>query len=215
MQTHAGWHYLIFALPLGFGVLLTLTGSLGLGSAEAELDAELDADGEATPAGEGGGSGSALGGLLALLGIGRVPLNVVLLSLCFLFGGMGSATLLAEQGALGAAGIYVALAVASLSALLGTSFLARIVARLLPSVETYANTPEQLVGTTGTVEVRVSPSFGVVTVLAEDGALHRLHCVSAESDLAKGTEVLLVDFDSERHRYEVVSCPLSLKAGRP
>jgi hypothetical protein len=181
---------ILFGVPLVIAVLLVLGMSLGL----ADIGGDLDlADGA-----EADGSD----GLLAALGVGRVPLSVLALLLLLSFGGVGLvlypllAAVLRGAAALGAAWL-----VAALASLVVTSRLGRLFARYLPSVESYASEKRDLVGQVGVVLLRLSDVEHVLRVKDPGGAELRVHGESAAGALIPGEEVLLTAYKRERDRY--------------
>jgi hypothetical protein len=196
------------------GVLLSIANALGL--SELELDAELgdaapDAEAEGADEaseGEGGGAGHRL---LELLGVGRVPLMLLLIALLIGFGVTGLIALRGFSSVLPAAlAGPLALALAAPTALVCTSRLAALIARLVPSIESYADQRVALIGHSGRVtltlpaaapEARdgVAQGFGRVTVVDAQGTRYEVRARAGTQPLPPGTQVLLTDFDAEQH----------------
>jgi hypothetical protein len=183
-------HEILFGIPLVIAVLLVLGMSLGL--------ADLDGGAEIAEGAEADGSD----GLLAALGVGRVPLSVLSLLLFLSFGGVGLvlypllALALGSGLSLGAAWLLAALA-----SLLLTGRLGRLFARYLPSVESYASKKRDLVGQVAVVLLRLSDVEHVLRVKDAGGAELRVHGESTSGALKPGQEVLLTAYRRERDRY--------------
>lgn len=199
------WHHLLFVIPLGFGLLLTVASGLGMTGPDVEVDVDLETDADVGLEGEPS-MGSAL---LEMMGVGRVPMTILMLSYTLLFGGLGQAAMSLLGGVLGKTAVYVAGAVAVLSASLGTGRLSSLLSRLLPSAESYASAPSDLVGTLGTAELPVSSEFGLARVKTSDGSLMKVRCVCEEGSIDKGGALLVLDFNSSNGIYLVEPSPFA------
>jgi membrane protein implicated in regulation of membrane protease activity len=223
------WGNLVFYIPLVVGLLLVVGMALGVADTGHDLEghAELGADGAGHVGADGGhdagghdtgghgdgghgqagGHGSAAQGLLSLLGFGRVPLMILLTTLCLLFGGSG----IILNNSLGALGIHggwagwISLPGALVCTLVVTPFLARLVARLMPTTETASMSKEDLFGCTGTLILPSDRDSGLVQV-RRGGDVYQLPCRSAVP-LAKGTTVLVTDYDDPQRAYSVCVDP--------
>jgi hypothetical protein len=207
---------LIFTIPILVGVLLVIGSALGLSDfgtdldldadadADVELDADVDADVEAD-------HGPHLGhGALELLGFGKVPLSVLITVATFLFGGLGICTTIAFASVLPHATVraLVALVVATSGTFILTGAAARLLARLIPSTETYAPTHWELLGASGTAELDIDPQFGLANIRDNTGSLIKIRCRSYDKKIPKGSEVLVTDYDPERDVYTVDLSPV-------
>jgi membrane protein implicated in regulation of membrane protease activity len=148
-----------FSVALLVMLMIGLVEALGLGLSAVHLDLHLDAHADGPD-------------LLAWLGVGRVPILMLLVVFLALFGMVGLAV---QQGATALAGQPLAPGLASALAVLGalplTGIGARGLARIMPQDETTAVSLDSLVGKRGTVtigtarrgspaQVRVRDSFG-------------------------------------------------------
>ena len=78
------WYNLIFLLPLAVGLLLIFGNMAGIGAdADADVDHDADADHD-----HDAGSKLFLH-VLTALGVGKVPLSIVMMLMCMIFGGIG------------------------------------------------------------------------------------------------------------------------------
>lgn len=184
---------LIFLLPLvavlGF-VLLMITG-LWVVEGGAEIGgAEAAADGVEHP----GVSP------LEFLGVGEVPLSILAVSLGSLWGSVGLAS-----GLIPGWSLTARLAVAGVAAVLGTRLLAGGIARLLPTVESYSTSEEELVGEEADVVHEVTPEGGTVRVVDRSSSLRDLPCVvrDGQGQIARGARVLLSSYDQKLGRFIV------------
>lgn len=185
----------------------------GLGDADADVDTgvdvdtDLDADIDPDIDVDADAEADAGSGALALLGVGQIPLMLILMVFLGCFGAIG---LLANTIVAGLAGGYpgwALLAVLLLSALLAlplTGALGRQVARVAAR-STTAVTSAQLVGRVGqVVSAGVSRSYGRVQVRDAHGSLHTVFAV-ADSDepVPERSDVALVAYDDRERRYLV------------
>ncbi|MBI2877713.1 MAG: DUF1449 family protein [Candidatus Tectomicrobia bacterium] len=200
------WWNLIFLLPGSVGILLALLAALGVGddhgpdvdahvdtvAIETEVEADLEADHEADVHHGGGGL---LADLLSLLGVGQVPLGILLTMLCLLFGFIGFGVNQLLAGLLPVWGfVPISLGAAALGSLFLTGSLARVVSRFLPAEESYVTSFEALAGQTGKVVLLCSPTEGYAQVRDRYGNLQEVHCQSLEGrPLQKGQPILIVE----------------------
>ena len=127
-----------FAVALVLMLMIGAVEAVGLGVGAAGIDAQADADGD----------------LLAWLGLGRIPLLMVLVVLLALFGIIGIAGQQAAAAMLGAPlSPWIAAPAAFVAALPLTGLCARGLARILPRDETTAVSLDDLVGRRATVVV--------------------------------------------------------------
>lgn len=203
MNSTVLWPSALFLLPIVVAVLIGLAMFLG-----ADVDASTEVEVESAPAGEL--EGEAEGSFLSLLGFGRAPVAVVVSTLLASFGGAGLAltyllapvvaTPMSRLGLSAVAALFVSAAT--------TRFIAELLARAIPTVETYATRPEQLVGRIGSVVVPVSRSFGIVRVADETGAMHQIECRSYSEGFPAGSTVIVTEHDAVTGRFVVDENPL-------
>ncbi|MEZ4221911.1 MAG: DUF1449 family protein [Polyangiaceae bacterium] len=211
------WNNLVFLIPIALAVVLMFGSATGLSEfgadvdvdadvnvdADADMDADADADADTEHDADGGYS------VLTLLGVGKVPLSLLLMTALFLFGGIGLCTSTILSPVLGGnlAGV-VALTGAVVGAAVLTGVVARIVARVLPSTETYAGDELDLVGCTGVALLDIGESFGVAHVADDGGALMKIRCRTYEGRIEKGAAVLVTELDPESHVFTVEKSPV-------
>ncbi|HEX8586237.1 MAG TPA: YqiJ family protein [Allosphingosinicella sp.] len=123
-----------FAVALTVMLLIGVVEALGLGASAVHLD--IDADAHA-------------GDLLGWLGVGQVPLLMILVVFLAAFGLLG----LAVQQAVGPFSLWLASTIAGIAALPVTGLGARGLARIMPQDETTAVSLDTLVGKRGTITV--------------------------------------------------------------
>jgi membrane protein implicated in regulation of membrane protease activity len=194
-------HNIPFLVSLGCAVVLAaLQIASGFGDQDADSDADLDADADGHLAhGEGA---------LALLGVGRLPLMLVLMAFLLSFGALGL-LLNALIGAIGwepSAALLGVLPLSALAAFPLTGRISRLLARAA-SRTTTAISHQQLVGRVGTVvSPSVSASYGRVAVRDVHGTLHTVFAVTQRAEpLPERTEVALLAYDEAQRRFIVRS----------
>ncbi len=124
-----------FSVALLVMLMIGVVEALGLGASAVHLDAHADIDGG--------------GDLLGWLGVGRVPLLMLLVVFLALFGLIG----LAVQQFAGPLPLWIAAPAAVVAALPLTGLGARGLARIMPGDETTAVSLDSLVGRRGTITI--------------------------------------------------------------
>lgn len=194
-MTYLTWQWLIFELPLLFAFIL-LTGAMLGFDGEAMDDPDLDVpEGDVAAVDFETMAAKILWGL----GIGRVPLMVVLAVVSLTFGSTGM--LLNKYSGL-PIGNIVFLAFASM--FVSTWVICGTLAKILPQTESYAVTKEDFVGKLGTLVVETNTTFGQVSVRTETGTTIRYSCRTLEGELQAGTIVTLVSLEGDVFRVKPV-----------
>lgn len=170
-------------------VMLLLAVAQGVGAAHFFGDHDVGGDHD--------GAEGAMGGLLSLLGVGRVPFLIWLALLLLLFAALGlSIQELAMSFAGGTLDAALAAVLAGVVAVPVTALLVRPLAHILPGDETSAVSVDELVGRRGRVSEGVSrQGFPArAQVIDRHGLTHNVMIEphDAQSQLHAGDEVLLV-----------------------
>ncbi|MCC6664426.1 MAG: DUF1449 family protein [Polyangiaceae bacterium] len=197
------WQNLVFVLALLLAGVLVLGAALGLVGTDAEAELDVDADADADVDGDHDLPAAAL----ALLGVGRAPLSLLLITLLVAFGATGICLNLLLEPWLGsplARGVLAVLGAGSASMLAGGA-MSRLFARFVPGLESYATEAHDVIGVTGVAEMRITGRFGVARVSDRTGTPLQLRCRAHATEIPKGSEIVVVDFDDERRIYTVDS----------
>ncbi len=224
LQILFAWWNLVFIVPFGVALLyLGLYVFTGLTFGDAELDHDLsvehdvsvahdvdaDHDVEVDHDHEASIDEGSFGfmSLLALIGVGRVPLSMVLMILLILWGSVGFALnqlLVQFIGATALVGV-VSVPVTMVVSLVLTGLIARVVAKVMPTNETYGRKRSDLVGTVGEAVLPIDARFGLVSVRDSQGDLFQVACRVAEGEaaIAKGMRVVLFEYDAEKGVFHV------------
>ena len=219
--------YWLFLSALVLGSVLGVGALLGGAEIDADGDADLDADAETDLEGDMDADANAEGnepgateahgaGFWAALGVGRVPLGLLLALDLLLFGGLGvvGAESLARWWPRSVAATLW-LPIALVGALYLGARVARCVARRLPTEETYAVSRDALIGQIARAELDVDARFGRAKVVDDGGALHFVRCHSTGPRIAAGTELVLTDRDPETGVYTAVAADLMGRDSAP
>lgn len=224
------WYNLIFLLPLGWPVMYVLMMAFGLSwgetdadvepeldagtdvGVEADVEGDVDADVEADVEGDAGAGhalheAGAIERVLTFFGVGKVPVSILVMSFCFLwaFAGMGCNWLLGKNAG-GAAGVvWVSVAVAGMVSMIGTRWFAKVLGRLIPSVETYGTSKRELIGLQGEVLYEITADSGNARLRDEYGNLRDVSCrVSpGEPNIPVGVKVVLLRYDKAADAFAV------------
>ena len=187
------WYDVLFWVSLLLGLSLVLCSALGLAGLDA--DAELGSDAPEAEPDEGA---------LGLLGVGRVPLAIALMLLLLLFGGTGlivSPPAVSAYGAL--LGGALATCLATLVSLVGGTWLARKIARHLPSVESYASHKTELAACGGSIVLLLSQREAIARVIDRGGAELRVRCLVQGESAQVGDRIVVLAYEAAADRYVV------------
>lgn len=227
----AQWWNLMFLVPLGLALLYlgvySLSGwTFGEGldhdfdadaDADVHLDADVDADADADvhadldhasadgdhdAEAEGNGGTPVWLAILSLLGVGRIPVSLVLMVLGLTWGLVGFG---ANRVIGGERPWAVSLPVAAVSAVVVSNVTAKLVRRYLPLNETYAVPRHNLLGRTGQAIYAIDETFGMATVHDATGTLHQVTCRVAKGHgpIAKGAAVQLSGYSPKDQTFYV------------
>ena len=235
MQELLMWWNLPFVLPFIAGVgyiLLMATGTVASehdvdvgvdhefdAGIDADHDVELDHDASVEHAAEFGHDHdhglseqqqtSIFQAMLGFIGVGKVPLSILLVTFCLLWGFFGYSSNIVFKSTLHFPLVYfwLSLAFAFLGAVFFTRTTATVLGRVMPSTQTYASKSEDLVGKTGTAIYDITPRFGSVQVRDQFDNLQEMPCVTADEQttIAKGSKVLIVEYDGQREVFIVAT----------
>jgi membrane protein implicated in regulation of membrane protease activity len=215
-MTLFAWYNVIFYIPLMLGLLMVLGVILGIGDMLHSVDVDghpevsLDHDADhGTDQDHGSDQDRESTTIFSLLGFGRAPVLIVLMSMLLIFGGTGTIINLFLAPILKVASIFVLISVggAVVNMVALTGVIARIVARFMPTLETKSVTKQDLVGCEGSVVLDVDNTSGLIQV-HKDGDVFQVPCRSTKP-LSRGTPVLVMEYDDAQKVYVACRNPLS------
>lgn len=222
------WYNLIFELPIVAVVFYVLLQSTGLGG-DHDHDAHVDVGHDASLAtvdhgiehsvhhehaiGHHEQEASALIKALTFLGLGRVPLSVLVTSFFVVWGFSGWAAnqMLKEIMIFPAVYFWFSLGIASFAGVFLTRFLAVGLSRIMPTTETYGTSLAELVGRRGEASLSINERFGKAQIRDDSGQLHEVTCRmdTGQKSLPPGSRVILVSFDPGEAIFTVCPDPLA------
>jgi len=209
----AEWQNWIFLLPLGLATVMVLLDTVmgGLGDLDLDVDADLDADLDADA------DTDASVGLLAWLGVGQIPITLLLEIFALSFGTTGLVLNAVFADWLGETPVLtfpVSVAVAGVAAVLTTKTLGGILASLMPSHASTSRRPEDFIGKLGIATSPVGPRIGQIRLPATPDAPSTVLSVRLEAEIAtpipRGMEVLIVRYDTNSRVYAVIPNPMEV-----
>ncbi len=165
--------------------------------AEAGHEIEHDAESDGDHAGVGAHEFPLHIVAMRWLGIGRIPVSLVLMLVAMTWGAIGLMTsLMTAAGGFG--GTVYSVPAALFGSLLVTHLVGRLIVRYLPLNETYARRRHDLLGRSGEAVFAIDEKFGMVAVRDGGGNLFAVPCRSdAGVMIAKGQRVKLTSYHNE------------------
>jgi membrane protein implicated in regulation of membrane protease activity len=143
-----------------------------------------------------------------LLGVGSVPVSMVLLFLLLTWGSIGFLTNQVVRPWVAQPWMVavVSLPVAAAGSLLITSVLTRLIGKYMPMRETYARRRHELLGSTGEAIYPIDETFGMANVRDDHGDLFQVPCrlEQGHSAIPKGARVKLVAYDKGQSLFYVL-----------
>ncbi|MBS3902955.1 MAG: DUF1449 family protein [Anaplasmataceae bacterium] len=228
MEELLAWYNLVFELPFIAGLLYLLLLASGLGVSEHEAEADFDHDLDVMEGvadhdigiehtgtdfghhdhnhevGHHNEPGS-LAKALSFLGLGKVPISILMLSLCFVWGftGWASNQLLKDVLRIPELYFWISLIIAASSSIFGTSFLARALAKVMPGTESYATVAKELEGKRATALFDITNSSGTARLRDQHLNLLDVPCRigTGEEEIRAGTPLVLMRYDNQERVY--------------
>jgi hypothetical protein len=175
-------------------------------AADHDADASADADQDADTDHDSDDTGSGRFSALTWLGVGKVPLSILLMVLLFTWGATGFFVnvFLAERGG---RAVLVSLPAAAVASLLLTRLISAAMARWVPLNETTARRRHALLGSVGQAVFAIDHKFGMASVRDDLGDLYQVPCRVGEEQepVAKGSAVKLVAYNAKLGLFYVKS----------
>jgi membrane protein implicated in regulation of membrane protease activity len=213
------WQNVIFYIPLAVGLLLILGAAFGVHDHDHDAGHAVGHHGATHDAGHHPGHEAGHDSVFArgfmMLGVGRVPLTIVLMIASLYFGGLGIIlnTVLASAGLapwfygpISIAGAFVGMVV------LGGAT-ARLIHRHLPTSETYSITRHDFAGCRGKLLLPADTSSGYAQIKDPEGTVHNIKCRTTAGTLPKDTAILVVEYEEETRTFVIDADPESPSHG--
>lgn len=200
MNDSLAWYNLVFYISLAIGVLLVAGVMVG----GADLHHGIDLDGDGAPDVHDTDSQNSV---LSLLGFGRVPVLIILMTMALTFGGTGVVCNMFLAPLLRLTSLFVVLSItgAFIVMVISTRVISHLVARWMPTSVTKSFTKYDLVGSSGTLLLDADDTSGIGQVV-KDGDVYQVEC-RAKPSIPKGTKVLLIDFHESTNSFTVERDP--------
>lgn len=179
-------------------------GHLPAEAGHTDIDGQLGLDGVA----------SALMRFGMLLGVGKVPLSTLFMTLCFTWGFFGYVNNLWLAGFFPSPWVFFSLSVllTGIVSFASTSVFARAFARLVPTYSSFHTRESQLVGRLGEALYVIKPGAeGTLRVCDAHGNQLQYAAFHGEKEAIRGgTPVLLLRWSAKRKAFEVETAPREL-----
>ncbi len=144
-------------------------------------------------------------GALSLIGVGRIPLSLVVMSFCFLWGFFGWVANQFFSSVIPNPALFIwpSLAVALVAAGAFTRLLAVRLGRLMPSTESYGASTRELVGRIADVRYAITETSGTVQLHNQYGSLYEVpaRVRPGEPPIPAGERVILWRYDETEGAY--------------
>jgi hypothetical protein len=186
--------------------------------ADADADTDMDADAgadaehEVATTHDGGhesaGGTSPLWTALSFLGVGRIPLSIVLMILLLVWGSVGFMANQISRDVMGETWRVVcwSLPIAAIASVMATNGMSRAINRFMPLNLTFAKRRHELLGSVGEVILPVNANFGMASVRDEGGDLFQVPCrleTGQSGTVPKGARVKLVAYSANETLFYV------------
>lgn len=164
--------------------------------ADHDADADQDADSDSDADTDQDTQTPIHAAMLSWMGVGRVPVSIVLMVLLLTWGVTGFLTNAFLQ-ARGATAAIASVPLAALTSIIFTHLVVTAIVRYLPLYETTAKRRHALLGCIGEAILPIDQKFGMVGVRDATGDLYQVPCRAGESCdvIPKGTMVQLISYN--------------------
>ena len=150
---------------------------------------------------------------MTLLGIGRCPFSIIIMSFCFLFSVIGFSSNVVLKRVLPVPVVFgsISYGFSFVAGFLLTGSLARLIGRILPTKETYVHKSTELVGKTGKAVYDFKDGKGFIQVYDPSGTLMEKPAVCHDSQIKKGQQVIIAKWEKQNNRFLVAAAPQDLE----
>jgi len=198
------WYNVFFGISLMMGFLVLIGSALGLVGLHADHDfdtdhdlgggPDVDVDHDVAPgAAEAHPDSNALD-------VGRVPFTILLMMATLIFGTVGFMANAVLRNVIDSPMVYgwISLGLAFVVMIVLTGKLARLLVKVMPATETYNVNKESFRGCTAQLTVPTDETYGAANLTDREGNIHTVTCRTQQGSLPKGTEVVVVDYLSDK-----------------
>jgi hypothetical protein len=173
--------------------------------ADADTDADAHADGHDSESSESN-SGSSILAVLSWLGVGRVPLSIILMVMLMSWGVVGFAVNRSMIESSVARSAPLAILIALLGSVAITKFVSTTVGKYLPTNQTFARRRHELLGSVGEALYNIDATFGMAYGRDDRGEPFQVACrvEASHAPIIKGTKIQLVGYTAKEQMFYVV-----------
>lgn len=174
---------------------------------DADADHDADTDQDADSESDSGSGVSLIWGAMSFLGVGTVPVSIVLMILLMSWGAVGFSANQFVRDWVGEPWevATMSLPIAFLASVLITSGTSRLINRFMPLNVTTAKRRHELLGSTGEVILPIDATFGMASVRDPSGDLYQVPCrLEAGGTVPKGARVKLVAYNARESLFYVL-----------
>jgi hypothetical protein len=223
------WYNIIFVAAGAMALLFTLLSLIALGSTgdvdvdsdfdsdidldadvDVDLDVDVDVDADIDTEVHGGAGDLVAGpvaGFLGFIGLGKVPLSILITIFGYTFGLTGliaNDVFITDSGSVTAA-FAMSLGLSSLVSVVSLRLLSGLMHRYLPTLATAVVPRKKLIGLEGEASLPINERVGEVQVYDQFGTLHNLACRvrPGQPEIAKGVNVILVGYQADESFFYV------------
>jgi len=175
-------------------------------SHDINADADTDTDASDSDSGTHGSPGTAFLSALNWIGVGRMPLSLVLMIFMLCWGTLGFAAMQIQAGSAISRSVMIAVAVAVLGSACITHFVSSILGKALFNTTNVPRRRHELLGSLGEALYPIDAKFGMVCGRDDRGELFQVACKVEEGQepVAKGAPVQLVAYTAKERMFYVV-----------
>jgi hypothetical protein len=206
------WYNLPFLIALAgctIFALLQIVGGMSEGDTDLDIDGDHDVDldgtGNLDPNADLPDHDGPISAFLGMLGIGKLPLAIVLMSLLGSIGALGlilNSLLLTFIGSYTGFFFPIVICVVLIVSILVTGRISRFIGRFVAENSAVIGI-EELVGRAGTVtSASISSSYGRVSLRDAHGTTHTVYAVlESDQSAPERSEVALISYDKQNQRF--------------
>ncbi len=151
-----------------------------------------------------------------VLGVGKVPLSLVLMTLWFTWGVYGYIMNIILQPILQTPVLFFAPSFFCTLVLtfFSTAYVSKLVAKVIPKTSTFSTREKDLVGKVGQALYKITEKSGTIRVTDQYGNIQQYPARSIKGEIPSNTKVILVSFDQGGRIFAVKPAPEELERWR-
>ncbi len=216
------WYNLIFILPMALALIfLGLSIFGGLGDSDVDVDSDVDLDGDVDagnistdklPHDIDYDSPSFLSTMLSALGIGKVPLSILMFCWLMIFGFIGLLINSLWWGFTVHILVIISASIAFFVSLFLTAFIARGIAKVMPQTESYAEKRKDYINREAEARFQITATSGTITLYDKFSNLQTFSAIkdsSCKENIPSGQKVIIVSYSSQEGVFVVIPAQIN------